>query len=82
MDTKTCTRCKLTKPLAEFYALSSSEDGHDYICKQCRKELRDQRYAQKGKHDRAYARRRTAEERRELAWYRENYPVEGKPWNE
>ena len=34
---KTCYKCKIKKTLDEFYNLSSSKDGKQYNCKECRK---------------------------------------------
>lgn len=36
---KTCTRCKLQKPFAEFHSKSESKDGYQTKCKQCFKEI-------------------------------------------
>ena len=32
---KTCTRCKATKPLSEFYARKSAKDGRESHCREC-----------------------------------------------
>lgn len=37
---KTCAKCKLEKPVSEFYKstpLRKNDDGYDYYCKECRK---------------------------------------------
>ncbi len=34
---KTCYKCKIEKPLDDFYNLSSSKDGKQYNCKECRR---------------------------------------------
>ena len=78
MATKVCNRCHKEKPLSEFYRRAESPDGYQYTCKTCLMEVRDSRRDQARARQREYA----AEERRELRWYRENYPQEGKPWNE
>jgi hypothetical protein len=36
-DNKTCTKCKLTKALSEFYKNKSTSDGHNWVCKPCDK---------------------------------------------
>lgn len=41
MATKTCTKCKQSKPLTDFYKTTqynykTNQDGHDYYCKYCR----------------------------------------------
>ena len=41
---KTCSRCKKTKPVSEFYASYRSKDGFGYWCKTCKK-----KYQQTGK---------------------------------
>lgn len=38
MTNKTCTRCKVVKPLADFAAHARSHDGKTSQCKQCRNE--------------------------------------------
>ena len=76
--TKVCTVCRQAKPLSEFHRLANSPDGHQYTCKECAKKQR----AKYRTRENTYQRDVRAEERRELAWYRENYPQEGKPWNE
>lgn len=35
MSTKICTKCKLDKPLSDFYKLTRAPDGHQYHCKAC-----------------------------------------------
>jgi len=32
---KTCTRCKATKPLSEFYVRKSAKDGRESHCREC-----------------------------------------------
>lgn len=36
---KKCKDCKETKPFTEYHKMSKAKDGHQYICKVCRKEL-------------------------------------------
>ena len=38
IDMKTCSKCKVEKPLSGFNKHSSNKDGHQYQCKECRKE--------------------------------------------
>lgn len=33
---KPCTRCKIAKPMSEFYKNKSFKDGHDHYCRLCR----------------------------------------------
>jgi hypothetical protein len=40
---KTCTRCKITKPLTDFCKNKNSVDGHEHSCKECRKAYRQKR---------------------------------------
>jgi hypothetical protein len=35
--TKTCTKCKVSKPHSEFYKRAASQDGLSYVCKACYK---------------------------------------------
>ena len=37
LDTKTCSKCKVTKPLSEFHLNSSQTGGRHWWCKTCRK---------------------------------------------
>lgn len=51
-EMKECTKCKQTKPLAEFYKASQytwEKDGHDYYCKYCRvgTAIKSQRHGKK-----------------------------------
>lgn len=34
---KSCSRCKIIKPLSEFYKRTSAKDGHSYCCTECEK---------------------------------------------
>ena len=36
---KKCTKCKIVKPLSEFYKNRTKSDGHDVLCRDCRKAL-------------------------------------------
>jgi hypothetical protein len=38
METKKCSKCKIVKPVDEFYKRSKSKDGHGGYCKNCLKE--------------------------------------------
>ena len=78
MATKVCNVCKREKPLSEFHRLATSPDGHQYTCKECVRKRRGKYRAAENAAQRGVR----AEERRELAWYREHYPQEGAPWNE
>lgn len=42
---KICTKCKVMKPLIEFYKNKAFKDGRAYECKQCRKAAMKRRYA-------------------------------------
>lgn len=37
MSSKTCTKCKVTRPIAEFYKHKRSADGRAYQCSHCTK---------------------------------------------
>lgn len=45
MTCKTCSRCKLEKPLEQFGIRLDRPDGHKYTCKQCESERQMDRYA-------------------------------------
>jgi hypothetical protein len=51
METKTCKKCKQTKPISEFYPYHAySQDGYNPWCKECkRQEARDYRAVHPGK---------------------------------
>jgi len=34
---KTCSKCRVPKPLVDFYVDKSKLDGHQYACKECRR---------------------------------------------
>lgn len=38
--TKTCTKCKVSKPVNEFHRMQSAPDGYNYQCKVCRRDYR------------------------------------------
>lgn len=46
---KTCTKCFLSKPFDCFYKRSSSKDGLQSYCKECRKDIDAQSYASSDK---------------------------------
>jgi hypothetical protein len=46
MNTKTCSKCKGTLPVAQFNRLASSKDGYSYVCKECYKQNEHKRVAQ------------------------------------
>jgi len=46
MKEKTCTGCKVPKPVSEFYKNKSNEDGCSIYCKKCTK-LNSKKYYQK-----------------------------------
>ena len=69
---KTCTRCGRLLPLSQFHRDKISEDGHYYVCKECRRKYyTDQhgglahkfRNATTEEMERELARRRAAEAR-------------------
>lgn len=80
MKTKKCNTCGKEKPLAEFHKNNRAKDGHLSTCKQCVSTYQRNRYAANSKTLRSDRRARRAEIKAELAWYRANYPQEGKPW--
>jgi len=38
MKNKKCTKCKITKPINEFYKNKTTKDGYCYQCKKCKSE--------------------------------------------
>ncbi len=40
METKTCSKCRITKPLSEFQSDSTKRDGHHNMCKACKNAIR------------------------------------------
>lgn len=44
MEKKTCTKCKLEKPLSEFHKDKSEKDGYTFRCKDCRNNYYNQYY--------------------------------------
>lgn len=44
METKICTRCKVDKPIEDFY---KRKDGHDIWCKSCHKSYAAEKYPER-----------------------------------
>jgi len=44
MDTKTCTKCNVVKPLNEFVKHKNTKSGYGARCKECLREYNKQRY--------------------------------------
>lgn len=53
MDTKVCTKCKVEKPLSDFWRHHITKDGYAYRCKSCIEREKKQRLARKKLHERA-----------------------------
>lgn len=68
--------------MSEFGKMARSKDGHDYMCRVCRRKRNRRQYAEHTEKRKAASLEIHRENRRELEWYRANYPQEGKPWNE
>lgn len=45
VDSKTCVKCQLTKPLADFYSVKRGKLGRDSRCKACWKPYYHERWA-------------------------------------
>ena len=43
---KKCNKCKVEKPLTEFYKAKTKKDGHEYKCKSCKKDYVAKHYAE------------------------------------
>ena len=46
-ETKKCSRCQEPKPVTTFGSLKSSKDGYAYVCKECYKDIYEQRKSKK-----------------------------------
>lgn len=90
---KTCTKCRLSKPLAQFGRYSKAPDGLRWDCKACRREYRSALRSSKGEaalikeraaHDRnrekrnSYQRERWASD----AEYRERWLRRNREWHQ
>jgi hypothetical protein len=38
MESKTCIKCEISKPLEDFHKHGGHTDGREGMCKECRKE--------------------------------------------
>lgn len=45
MDTRICCRCKIEKPIEQFYKHKQKKGGHLYSCKECEKQRDIKRHA-------------------------------------
>lgn len=61
---KTCFRCKLSKPLAEFNRSPSNKDGYHSYCRECQKAHYRENYARHYRNVRRVAQARFARHRR------------------
>lgn len=50
METKVCSKCKLEKPLSEFYPHKEHKDGVMSMCKECFNKLCTDRWIKRKKH--------------------------------
>lgn len=83
METKKkCSHCGKVKPRSEFGKNTRAKDGLDYACKPCRRIYNRKQYSKNSESRKAAVQRIQNRDKRELAWYRENYPQEGEQWNE
>lgn len=44
LTVKTCRKCLLDKPITEFFRKADSRDGHQSLCKSCRREYKRAEY--------------------------------------
>lgn len=79
-DTKLCSNCGVVKPLDEFHRRKSSRDGHVSHCKVCVKAYQQGYYRENSAAVRRKVNEKRNNDRRELIWYRKNYPQDGAPW--
>lgn len=73
MKNKTCTKCKETKPVSEFYKNQKLKDGLTYECMVCTKE-RQRRYREANKEKQTERLRKYYEENKRQ-FYRRNEKV-------
>jgi len=72
-NTRTCTICKNTKPLARFILDKRKPDGYRHQCKDCHN-LRSARYSQNNPEKRAESKRQSYQNHKhEIAKYSRNY---------
>lgn len=69
-----CGRCKLTKPLSDFYRVKAKALGHENTCKNCERlrfRLRRQKHKEafKKKYERYYKKYRKQIIARQMRWY-------------
>lgn len=80
---KTCFKCKIFKPLSEFYKHSAMKDGCLGKCKDCTKADVKNRYLTKGNIIREYERRRFKDPKRKrkiLEYQRKSRQVNAQKW--
>jgi hypothetical protein len=74
--------CGQSLPLTDFHRLKTAPDGRHSLCKTCRCEIEQARYAEKADEIVAYKARVYAAHRDEiLAKQRETWPTRGPKWN-
>ena len=65
-DTKTCTKCRIEKPVGEFYKDKSRTDGYSSNCKVCKDASNRRFYENNRKNRLLYKKRHYAENRKEI----------------
>lgn len=66
---KSCSKCKVEKELSEFYKLTSSPDGLQYMCKTCLREYQED----KKEHIKEYQANYNKENNEKLKQYKVEY---------
>ena len=79
---KICTKCKISKPIAEFHKDKSRKDGYDLRCKSCRKERHQNNKEANNVRSQQYYQDNLDKVKETRKKYRENNPEKIKEWRE
>lgn len=79
---KRCNKCGHSLPLSYFSPHKQMKDGLKGTCKPCVNRRRRELYDNPASLEKRTIQERAQEYKREIAWYRKNYPQPTKPWND